>query len=160
MNNVVDFSLRNELLFGKDPEENIVGAYQLNDSQIRLFIRKTDVVTRRDEPFYPFFFLSDNELLDGFTPFDKEKFWLIPLDGTNYYRYLAIFRSWKNYRAALDFVNSSSQDSSSSSDSQYGSSSNSHLTYSRGDAVSQYLMQTGKTLFKGMLFDLSPATRH
>jgi DNA polymerase elongation subunit (family B) len=153
MNNIVDFSLGNELLFGKDPEENIVGAYQRNDSQIRLFIRTADVVTWRDEPFYPFFFLSDNELLDGFTPFDKEKFWLIPLDGTNYYRHLAIFRSWKNYRAALDFVNSSSQGLPSSSDSQYGSSINSHLTYSRGDAISQYLMQTGKTLFKGMLFD-------
>ncbi|WP_164927300.1 DNA polymerase domain-containing protein [Chlorobaculum tepidum] len=153
MNNIVNFSFENELLFGKDPEENIVGAYQLNDSQIRLFFRKTDVVTHRDEPFYPFFFLSDNELLEGFIPFNKEKFWLIPLDGTNYYRYLAIFRSWKNYRAALDFVNSSSQDSSSRSDSQNSSSFHSHLTYSPGDAISQYLMQTGKTLFKGMLFD-------
>ncbi|WP_167599208.1 DNA polymerase domain-containing protein [Chlorobaculum sp. 24CR] len=153
MNNIVDFSRGNNLLFGKDPEENIVGAYQLNDSQIRLFIRSSDGVTRRDEPFYPFFFLSDSELLDGFTPFDKEKFWLIPLEGANYYQHLAIFRSWKNYRAALDFVNSGNADSSSGGDSQNSSSFNSHLTYSRGDAITQYLMQTGKTLFKGMLFD-------
>lgn len=40
MNNIVNFSFENELLFGKDPEENIVGAYQLNDSQIRLFSEK------------------------------------------------------------------------------------------------------------------------
>ena len=151
MNNIVDLSLGHELLFGKDPEKNIVGAYQLNDSQIRLFIRSSDGVTRRDEPFFPFFFLSDNELLDSFTPFDKEKFWLIPLEGANYYSYLAIFRSWKNYRAALDFINSSASDSGS--DSQSGSVFNSHLTYSKGDAITQYLMQTGKTLFKGMLFD-------
>jgi DNA polymerase elongation subunit (family B) len=151
MNNIVDLSLGHELLFGKDPEKNIVGAYQLNDSQIRLFIRSSDGVTRRDEPFFPFFFLSDNELLDGFTPFDKEKFWLIPLEGANYYSYLAIFRSWKNYRAALDFVNSSASDAGS--DSQSGAGFNSHLTYSRGDAITQYLMQTGKTLFKGMLLE-------
>jgi len=153
MNNIVDFSLGNNLLFGKDFEENIVGAYQLNDSQIRLFIRSSDGVARRDEPFYPFFFLSDNELLDDFTPFDKEKFWLIPLEGENYYQHLAIFRSWKNYRAALDFVNSGVSDSTSGGDSQNSYSFNSHLTYSRGDAITQYLMQTGKTLFKGMLFD-------
>jgi DNA polymerase I len=153
MNNLVDLSLGNDLLFGKDREENIVGAYQLNDSQIRLFIRSSEGVSRRDEPFYPFFFLSDNELLDGFTPFDKEKFWLIPLEGANYYQHLAIFRSWKNYRAALDHINSGATDSSSSVETQNSSGTNSHLTYSRGDAITQYLMQTGKTFFKGMLFD-------
>ncbi|NTV66684.1 MAG: DNA polymerase [Chlorobaculum sp.] len=151
MNNLVDFSLGNDLLFGKDLEINIVGAYQLNDSQIRLFIRSSEGVIRRDEPFYPFFFLSDNELLDGFTPFDKEKFWLIPLEGTNYYNHLAIFRSWKNHRTALDFINSSS--SEGGGETPNASGPNSHLTYSRGDAITQYLMQTGKTLFKGMLFD-------
>jgi len=154
MNNLVDFSFSNELLFGKDREENIVGAYQLNDSHIRIFFRTSDGVTSRDDPFYPFFFLSDNELLEGFTPFDQEKYWLIPLEGANYYRFLAIFRSWKNYRTALDFVNSSTPDNSSAgTDFQNGSSLNSHLTYNRGDAITQYLMQTGKTLFKGMLFE-------
>jgi len=153
MNHLVDFSHGNDLLFGKDPEENIVGCYQLNDSQIRLFFRTPDGVVQRDDPFFPFFFLSDGELLDGFTPFNKEKYWLIQLEGTNYYRHLAIFRSWKNYRAALDHVNSSLPDGASENDYQNASGQNSHLTYSRGDAITQYLLQTGKTLFKGMLFD-------
>jgi DNA polymerase elongation subunit (family B) len=153
MNNLHDSSLYNELLFGKDREECIVGAYQLNDSQIRLFIRTAGGVMKRDEPFYPFFFLSDNELLDGFTPADKEKYWLIPLEGSNYYSHMAIFRSWKNYRAALDHINSGSQDSSGTTDSQNTVGLNSHLTYSRGDAMTQYLLQTGKTMFKGMLFE-------
>lgn len=139
----------NDLLFGKDPEEKIVGCYQLNDSQIRLFFRTPDGITQRDDPFFPFFFLSDAELLDGFTPFNKEKYWLIPLEGSNYYRHLAIFRSWKNYRAALDHVNSTIPDN----DAQSSPGKNSHLTYSRGDAITQFLLQTGKTLFKGMLFD-------
>ncbi|ACF10435.1 DNA polymerase B region [Chlorobaculum parvum NCIB 8327] len=153
MNHLVDFSHGNDLLFGKDPEENIVGCYQLNDSQIRLFFRTPDGVVQRDDPFFPFFFLSDGELLDGFTPFNKEKYWLIQLEGANYYRHLGIFRSWKNYRAALDHVNSSLPDGASENDYQNTSGQNSHLTYSRGDAITQYLLQTGKTLFKGMLFD-------
>ena len=154
MNHLADFSQANDLLFGKDPEENIVGCYQLNDSQIRLFFRTPDGIAQRDDPFFPFFFLSDDELLDGFTPFNKEKFWLIPLEGTNYYRHLAIFRSWKNYRAALEHINSSLPDALSNDDSQNASSrNNSHLTYNRGDAITQFLLQTGKTLFKGMLFD-------
>ena len=153
MNNTLDPTLFNELLFGKDPEAGIVGAYQLNDTLVRLFIRKDERVFCRDEPFFPFFFLSDNELLDGFTPTDKEKYWLIPLSGNNYFNHLAIFRSWKNYRAALDHINSGSQDNSSGNDSAGTSGFNSHLTYNRGDAVTQYLMQSGKTMFKGLLFE-------
>jgi len=149
MNNLLESPHGNDLLFGKDPEEKIVGCYQLNDSQIRLFFRTPDGITQRDDPFFPFFFLSDGELLDGFTPFNKEKYWLIQLEGTNYYRHLAIFRSWKNYRAALDHVNSTIPDG----EAQNSPGHNSHLTYSRGDAITQYLLQTGKTLFKGMLFD-------
>jgi DNA polymerase, archaea type len=152
MNITIDPSLSNELLFGKDPEEGIVGAYQFNDSQIRLFVRKNGEISRRDEPFFPFFFLSDHELLDGFTPFDQEKYWLIPLSGDNYYNHLAIFRSWKNYRGALDHINNGNQEGNSSSDQPVSFSNNSHLTYTRGDAVTQYLLQSGKTLFKGMLF--------
>ncbi|NTU59229.1 MAG: DNA polymerase [Chlorobiaceae bacterium] len=153
MNKVTDPSLYNELLFGKDREEGIVGAYQLNDSQIRLFIRSNDGVVKRDEPFYPFFFLSDSELLDGFMPQDREKYWLIPLEGANYFRHLAIFRSWKNYRAALDHANSGSQDSSGGNEFPNPAGTNSHLTYNRGDVISQYLLQTGKTMFKGMLLE-------
>lgn len=153
MNNSPDPSLFNELLFGKDREEGIVGAYQLNDSQIRLFIRNGDRVIKRDEPFYPFFFLSDNELLDGFTPADREKYWLIPLSGDNYFNHLAIFRSWKNFRAALDHANSGNNDPQSGNDVQGSSGLNSHLTYSRGDAITQYLLQSGKTMFKGLLFE-------
>ncbi|HWR00252.1 MAG TPA: DNA polymerase domain-containing protein [Chlorobaculum sp.] len=153
MNNLTDSSLYNDLLFGKDREEGIVGAYQLNDTHIRLFIRSPDGVSRRDEPFFPFLFLSDNELLDGFEPSDREKYWLIPLEGRNYYSHLAIFRSWKNYRAALDHVNSNNVDTSGTIDLQNSGGINSHLTYSRGDAITQYLLQTGKTMFKGLLFE-------
>lgn len=147
-----DTFLANELLFGKDREEGLVGAYQLNDTKVRLFFRNGETVIKRDEPFYPFFFMSDGELLDGFSPADREKYWRIPLSGSNYFNHLAIFRSWKNYRGALDHANSGSNEQSGNETSGTYQG-NSHLTYSRGDAVTQYLMQTGKTMFKGLLFE-------
>ena len=141
---------RNPILFGKDDEERIVGIHQLSDSKVRLYFRADNSITHRDEEFFPFFFLSENALLEGFRPVNEEKFWLIKLQGGNFYRFLAIFKSQQNYRNALDHVASKSRPSSEDeNDSGYSN----NLTYSRGDAVTQYLLQTGKTLFKGMMFE-------
>lgn len=141
---------QNPLLFGKDSEERIIGIHQLSDSKIRLYFRKENSVKSRDDDFYPFFFLSEQALLDGFIPANNETYWLIKLQGNNFYRFLAIFKDQQNYRNALDFVASKAQ-SSSEEGNDSGFSSN--LTYSRGDAVTQFLLQTGKTLFKGMVFE-------
>lgn len=140
----------NTLLFGKDIEERIVGIHQLADNKIRLYVRDKNGVKSRDEEFYPFFFLSEDTLLEGFTPANNEKFWLIKLQGDNFYRFLAIFKTQQNYRNALDHITSKSKQSSQE-ENDSGVSNN--LTYNRGDAVTQYLLQTGKTLFKGMMFE-------
>ncbi len=152
MDNLIHDILENDLLFGKDKEEFIVGAYQYSDSLIRIFFRSGDAVLFRDDPFYPYIFLSDGALLDGFIPDDRKKFWLVKLHGDNFYRYLAIFSSWKSFRTAHDFINAKKNAllTGNTTSSPEGESS---LTYSKGDAVTQYFMQTGKTLFKGMLFD-------
>lgn len=140
----------NTLLFGKNNEERIVGIHQLADNRIRLYVRDKNGVKSRDEEFYPFFFLSEDTLLEGFTPANNEKFWLIKLQGDNFYRFLAIFKTQQNYRNALDHIASKSKQSSQE-ENDSGVSNN--LTYNRGDAVTQYLLQTGKTLFKGMMFE-------
>ncbi|MCX6179992.1 MAG: DNA polymerase [Chlorobiales bacterium] len=153
MESIINEIVNNDLLFGKDKEEGIVGVYQLSDTHIRVFNRKDNSVSFHDDPFFPFFFLSASTLLDGFIPEDKDKFWLVKLAGSNFYQSLAIFKSWKTYRGALDFVNSRtfSEPTESTTDSTpYDSSS--HI-YNKGDAVTQYLLQSGKTLFKGMIFD-------
>jgi len=153
MDSIIDDIINNDLLFGKDKEQGIVGAYQLSDTHIRVFNRDNGKIRCHDELFFPFFFLSDSSILNGFIPEDKEKFWLVKLGGTNYYQCLVIFRSWKNQKSAIDFINrrrlikaDETQNSSISYD------SNSHV-YNKGDAVTQYLLQSGKTLFKGMMFD-------
>lgn len=149
-NNNQNNDILNTLLFGKDNEERIVGIHQLSDYKVRLYFRDENGVKSRDEEFYPFFFLSENSLLEGFTPVNNEKFWLIKLQGGNFYRFLTIFKTQQNYRNALDYVASKSR---SSSEEENDSGFSNNLTYSRGDAVTQYLFQTGKTLFKGMLFE-------
>ena len=153
MDSFINDVVNNDLLFGKDKEECIVGAYQLSDTHIRVFNRKDGVVQSHDELFYPFFFASDGALLDGFIPEDKEKFWLVTLGGSNYYQCLAIFRNWRNQRAAIEHINKKRDGEpikSGKINLPYESNS---LIYNKGDAVTQYLLQSGKTLFKGMIFD-------
>lgn len=153
MESIIHEIINNDLLFGKDKEGCIVGAYQLSDTQIRVFNRDKEKVSFHDEPFFPFIFVSDESLLEGFVPEDRDKFWLVKLAGSNFYQCLSIFRSWKAYRGAIDFINNKSYGEGSDSSSESGQfDSNSHI-YNKGDAVTQYLLQSGKTLFKGMIFD-------
>ena len=153
MDSIISDIVTNDLLFGKDKEERIVGAYQLSDTHIRLFIRDEGGVRHRDEQFYPFFFLSDSSLLDGFVPDDMEKFWLVKLAGSNYYQSLAIFRNWKNHKNAIDFINRKRYSDANDNTNKSSPYDNNSLLYNKGDAVTQYFLQSGKTLFKGMIFD-------
>jgi len=153
MDSIISTIMGNDLLFGKDKENNIVGAYQLSDTHIRIFNREGGKVHFHDELFFPFFFLSDSELLDGFVPEEQEKFWLVKLGGSNFYQYLSIFRSWRNYRCALDFINNRKQRATADITSLDIHTDKNALIYNKGDAVTQYFLQSGKTLFKGMIFD-------
>jgi DNA polymerase, archaea type len=153
MESIIGEIANNDLLFGKDKESGIVGAYQLSDTRIRVFNRVNDAVQFHDEPFFPFFFLSDSVLLDGFVPDEKDKYWLVKLSGSNYYKYLSIFKSWRTYRGALDYINSKRFADTSDSDTTNSTFDSSSLIYNKGDAVTQYFLQSGKTLFKGMIFD-------
>ena len=153
MESIINEIMNNDLLFGKDKEKGIVGAYQLSDTRIRVFNRLDDKVQFHDEPFFPFFFLSDSALLDSFVPEGADKFWLVKLSGSNFYQSLAIFRSWKTYRGALDCINRKTINDTTEKVNEGTPYDNSSLVYNKGDAVTQYLLQSGKTLFKGMIFD-------
>ncbi len=152
MESILGDIINNDLLFGKDKESCIVGAYQLSDTRIRIFNRIDGILASHDEPFFPFFFLSDGSLLEGFVPDDKNSFWLVKLAGSNFFQYLSIFRNWKNYRQALDFINSGKTASSTAESSQNPILEGNSLVYNRGDALTQYFLQSGKTFFKEMMF--------
>ncbi|MDX2128234.1 MAG: DNA polymerase domain-containing protein [Chloroherpetonaceae bacterium] len=146
--------LSNELLYGKDSEENIIAVSTLNDTHIRVYKRdRSGSLIHRDDPCYPFFFLSKHGFLKDFRSADG--FWLKDLEGNNYYKHLAIFRSWKEYRAAQDYVADTKRrlnpkETLVSDEDGFGNRV--EEIYAKGDASSQYLFQSGKTLFKGMTF--------
>lgn len=128
------------ILFGKSAEENIVAVYQTGETNVKVVKRAGGVNTTESRKFYPFFFLSDSQLLRGF---DK-KFWNVKLAGNNYYRYLCIFRRWGDMRAATKIV-------AENLDVRQEPSEMENM-YMKADPVYQFMMQTGITLFKGMEF--------
>lgn len=102
---------------------------------------KTDGgVHTEDVPFYPFFFLTDIRLLHGFP---RDTFRCKTLQGSNVYRYLVVFTTWQAHWDAVSHIAKVT-----------GARDNdpAHI-YLISKPAQQYLLQTGRTLFKGMTFD-------
>src|SRR5512143_902904 len=78
------------LLFGHNPEERIVAVLPKDDSTMRLYFRQADGVQSRDEKFFPFFYLAERRLIEGF----RRKHWVKELEGPGRYRYLCVFEEW------------------------------------------------------------------
>jgi DNA polymerase elongation subunit (family B) len=135
-----------KLLYGYNTEERIVSVQQLNDQTIRLYKRVEGKVLHQDVVFFPFFFLSDEALIKDFP----KKIWLKELAGGNFYRYIAAFTRWSEMWEAVHFILR-----------QYNKTHSPHVTsyqefkeiLVRADAVRQFLLQSGITLFKGMKFE-------
>ncbi|HLP15761.1 MAG TPA: DNA polymerase domain-containing protein [Bacteroidota bacterium] len=133
------------LLFGHNEEANVVAVQPLGGSAIRVYTRTAGRVETADAEFYPFFHLSDSRFIEGFP----KKFWLKKLDGNNFYQYLCAFPSsfdaWDALQYALRKINA-----------YYHTSVTSYLDTEhilfRTDMTTQYLLQSGMTLFKGMDF--------
>ena len=134
------------LLYGHNPEERIVAVQQLNDQTIRLFKRVEGKVLHKDVEFFPFFFLTDEALIKEFP----KKFWLKELAGNNSYRFIAAFTRWSEMWEAVHFILRQYNKSHSPRVSSYQELKEILV---RADAVRQFLLQSGITLFKGMEFD-------
>ncbi len=136
-------SSEDALLYGHDPTERIV-ALHLTDGRgdtMRLYRRtEADEVVPEDVPFHPFFFLTDVALLRGFP---RERFRFQPLDGDGFFRTLVVFPDRAAYWDALRHVERATGTEKKRPDE----------AYTVGSPEQQYLMQSGRTLFKGMTFD-------
>ena len=135
-----------KLLYGYNTEEHIVAVHQLNDQTIRLYKRVEGKVLHEDVEFFPFFFLSDETLIKDFP----KKFWLKELAGGNFYRYIAAFTRWSEMWEAVHFILREYNKSHSPRVSSYQEMKEILV---RADAVRQFLLQSGITLFKGMKFE-------
>lgn len=132
-------------LFGKDPTPRIVSVQPLLDdgpARVRVYRRPDDLagIVEEEVPFYPFFFLTDIQLLSGFP---RDAFRFQELAGDNPYRYLVVLSSWSRYWDAIRRVEQAVG-------SQDGRPRELYLIHS---PAQQYLMQSGRTSFKGMTFD-------
>src|SRR5579864_977812 len=115
----------NAVLFGHDPEPGIVAAEFDGTDEIALYLRGCDgVTTRRTEKFRPFLWAA----AEGGEAVESAD-----LAGDLTFRKLLWFESWAAFikaKAALKAAGRSN--------------------FSLSDPAQQYLLATGKTLFKGM----------
>jgi len=134
------------LLYGHNTEEHIVAVQQLNDQTIRIYKRIEGKILHRDVEFFPFFFLSSEALIKDFP----KKFWLKELAGGNFYRYIVAFTRWSEMWEAVHFILHQYNKNRSVRVSSYQDFKEILI---RADAVRQFLLQSGITLFKGMKFE-------
>ena len=136
-------------LFGHDPTPHLVALHPVssdagNDAQalMRVYRREpgSEHLQTDEVPFYPFFFLSDMQLLRGFP---RQRYRLKTLQGDNAYRYLIVFQTWQTHWDAVYHIQKVSGQRERHPEQLY-------LILS---PAQQYLMQTGRTLFKGLTFD-------
>lgn len=130
--------LDQQLLFGADPSEQIVAVNidrALSPPSATVYVRESPTVVRTESvPFYPFFLLDK---IDRLSSFGRSRFRYQVLDGANHYKCLIVFDSWADYYEAARHV-------------EHASSEPFPPLYQVTNQVQQYLIQSGRTLFKGM----------
>jgi DNA polymerase, archaea type len=136
----------NPLLFGGNSDERIVAVHHQADGTMRVYVRVSpSEVTYEDTQFYPFFFLSNRAYIDGF-PKDH---WVRRLIGDGYFSYLCVFEAWTSMWEGIRFVMDRYNGEQLKKVDHYTQLDCLHL-YT--DPATQYLLQTGRTLFKEMQF--------
>lgn len=118
-------------LYGADDEEGIVGVAKHAEDSVLVWKRQGGEVVREERDFKPFAWVSDEaaRLLEGGPK-------VFDLQGPGELNHLAVFDEYNQvYRARRAVEDELGRD---------------HITYLTG-ADQQYLAQTGKTLFKGMM---------
>lgn len=136
----------NPLLYGHNGDSHLVAVHHTGDNHIRVYSRKNSTVSFEDVEFFPFFYLSEKRYLEGFS----KKYWVKELAGSNHFRFLCAFMRWADMWEAIHHA---IRKHNQSSETKVESFANAEFLLVRPDPATQYLMQTGRTLFKGMEFE-------
>ncbi|MBM2845843.1 MAG: polymerase region [Bacteroidetes bacterium] len=136
----------NPLLYGHNNDQRIVAVHPQDDSTMRLYFRERGGVRFVDDRFFPFFFLAEKRFIDGFS----RKHWIKKLDGDGFYQYLCAFEEWTTLWEAVRYILEQYNRTAITKAESY---TNLDILYLFSDPVTQYLLQSGRTLFKGMTFD-------
>src|SRR5687767_4260630 len=129
-----------QMLFGADPAEGLVGV-AASPHGMHLWWRRGEDTVHEEEAFKPWFLLSHRHLLDDFKPEPH----ITELNGGNYYKYRVECLSWDHHDAAVKHVNRFYRANKADFDSE--------PVYVQGDPVIMYLLDSGRTHFKGMTIE-------
>ncbi|MDO9540856.1 MAG: hypothetical protein Q7J98_00855, partial [Kiritimatiellia bacterium] len=133
-------------IFGHNAEEKIVaaevacGGDASAPCQAVLYFRQDRQITRRTESFLPFMVIEDERLLNGLT--GKHSFQ--PLSGKSPLKVQVSFNSWAEWARAKKWLLDKTRISIGVPNAPF---------IILNDPVHQYLLFSGRTLFKGMNFD-------
>lgn len=136
----------NSLIYGSNPEERIIAVDQTGDNIVTLYERVNGEIIQKEANFYPFFFLSNMVYLKNFI----HRHWIKELSGSGYFRYLVAFSNWSEMWNGVNYALNRYNENAPFKVNNYFDLPVLHLVT---DPVSQFLMQTGMTLFKGMAFE-------
>lgn len=131
-----------KILYGFGDTNKIVAVQQVSSQLMRLYIREGEQVTFIDRKFYPFFFVSDYSLLDSF----EGKVWKKRLQGDAFYNCICVFENWSDMLRALKII---AQKLNQTKSSFYDLKE----VYTRFEPVTQFLLQSGETLFKNLTYE-------
>ncbi len=130
----------NPILYGRDPTPSIV-AVEIGDNQeVQVYRRLGDRIEKTAHSFTPFLLLSEIGLLRDW-PGDHE---VRSLNGDGYYRHRVTVPAWKDLQSLIKHLSKTVGMTPGALDAPF---------YFLNDPVHQYLLFTGRTLFKEMVFD-------
>ena len=135
---------QNPILFGHDPTPSIVAVEIHEGRKAQLYRREGDRIEKIVSAFTPFLLLEDLRLLKSASGGWEGEHEARALKGEAYYRNLVAVPSWKDLQSLIKFLSKTTGLTTRALDAPF---------YFLNDPVQQYLLLTGRTLFKGMIFD-------
>ncbi len=131
-----------KILYGFGETYGLVAIQQISSDLMRLYVRNGDLVNHIVRKFYPFFFASSDNFLQSFD----SKYWKKRLEGDGFYKFIYAFENWSDmYRALRSIAKKLSYQKLSLTEFKG--------IYIRFEPVTQFLLQSGETLFKGLKFE-------
>ncbi|MCX8056363.1 MAG: hypothetical protein N3F03_01980 [Ignavibacteria bacterium] len=131
-----------KIVYGFGETTRIVAIQQISSKEMRLYTRIDNKVNHIERKFYPFFFAINDKILPTFDG----KFWKKKLTGNEYYQYIFAFETWSDMYKALRLIAKNLKR-------EFIPRQKMDEIYIIYEPITQFLLQTGETLFKGMNYE-------
>ncbi len=129
----------NEILFGRDATPYITAVEFDGLNVMEIFYRQKNKVVSKKEVFKPFILLEETVYLDGWDGTYEAK----RLKGDAYYKYLVLLETWPDLQLVLKYFKKKTGATPASVSAPF---------FYLNDPVHQYLLFSGQTFFKEMLY--------